>query len=42
MIGDNVERLHERFHKREIWRIIVPEYVACLLFLNVSNIYVNI
>ena len=27
---------------REIWRIIVPEYVACLLFLNVSNIYLNI
>ena len=37
MIGDYVERLHERLHKRDLensWSNIVPENVACSLYLN--------
>ena len=37
MIGDYVERLHERLHKRDLgnsWSNIVPEHVACSLYLN--------
>ena len=37
MIGDYVERLHERLHKRDLENSLsntVPEYVACSLYLN--------
>ena len=37
MIGDYVERLDERLHKGDLensWSNIVPEYVACSLYLN--------